>query len=101
MPPQVKCLGAAIGDDDAGVLRRSPLISPDPDLVQIGAVTRNFHFGLRTLIQYKPNRRPLFLRAAFFFRPRCGSFILSASRDKIGREKKARVAKSREPIFGS
>jgi hypothetical protein len=28
---------------------------------------RNFHFGLPNLIQYKPKRDPLVLRAAFFF----------------------------------
>src|ERR1035437_7465318 len=28
---------------------------------------RNFHFGLPNLIQYKPKRHPLVLRAAFFF----------------------------------
>jgi hypothetical protein len=31
-------------------------------------VNRNFHFGFPTLIQRTPNRHPLFLRAAFFFR---------------------------------
>ena len=32
------------------------------------ALNRNFHFGLPTLIQYKPNHHPLVLRTEFFLR---------------------------------